>query len=82
MAENIHRISRRILGLDLEHEITPPLSPHDLPSTEQMNKELHSDINSFPTFESQVEGVVETSEEGYLRPTNLPLTNMSIFGNQ
>ena len=55
-----------MFGLDLETEITPPLSPHDLPSIEQMNEELHSDIESFPPFESQVEGVVETLEEGYL----------------
>ena len=78
MEENICRRSRRMLGLDLETEITPPLSPHDLPSTKQMNEELHSDIESFPPFESQVEGVVETLEEGYLQPTNPPLTNMSI----
>ena len=44
-----------------------------------MNEELHSDIESFAPFESQVEGVVETLEEGYLRPSNPPLTNMSIL---
>ena len=66
MAENICRRSRRMLELDPELEITPPLSPHDLPSLKQMNEYLHSDIESFPPFESQVEGVIETIEEGYL----------------
>ena len=66
MAENIRRRSRRALELDPETEITSPLSSHDLPSTKQVNKELHYDIESFPPFESQVEGVVETLEEGYL----------------
>ena len=54
MAENIRRRSRRMLGLDPKPEITPPLSPHDLPSTDQMNEELHSAIESFLPFESQV----------------------------
>ena len=66
MEENILRTSRRMLRLDLETEITPPLSPHDLSSTDQMTKYLHSDIESFPPFESEVEGVVETLEEVYL----------------
>ena len=78
MEENICRRSRRMLGLHLKTEITPPLSPHDLPSTEKMNEELHSDIESFPPFESQVERFVETLEEGYLQPSNPPLTDMSI----
>ena len=68
-----------MLTLDPKTEVAPPLSPHDLPSTEQMNEELHSDIASSPPFESWVEGVVETLEDGYLRPSNPPLTNMSIM---
>ena len=66
MVENIRRISRRMLRLDLEIKITPPLSRHDLPSIEQINEELHSNIESFPPFASQVEGVFETLEESYL----------------
>ena len=66
MVEKIRRKSRRMLRLDPETGITPPSSPHDLPSTRQMNEEIHSDIESFPPFESQVEGIVETLEEGYL----------------
>ena len=54
-----------MLRLDSKPNIPPPLSPHDLPSPEQMNEELHSDVESFPPFESQV-GVIETIEEGYL----------------
>ena len=77
MVENIRRRSRRMLRLDLETKITPPSSPHGLPSTKQINEELHSDIDCFPPFESQVEGVGETLEEGYLRPSNPPLTHMS-----
>ena len=61
MAKNIHRRSRRMLEFDQKSEITPPLSPHDLPSTEKINEELHSDIESLSPFESQV-GVVETLE--------------------
>jgi hypothetical protein len=68
-----------MLGLDLGTEITPSLSPHGLPSTEKMNIELHSNIESFPPFESQVEGVVETLEEGYLQPSNPPLTHVSVL---
>jgi hypothetical protein len=79
MEENICRISKRIIGLDPETEITPPLSPHDLQSTKQMNEELHSNIESFPPLESQIEGVVESLEEVYLQPTNPPLTDMSIL---
>lgn len=79
MVENIRRRYKRMLGLDPESEITPPLSLHGLPSLKQMNKELHSDIESFSPFESQVEGVFETIEEGYLRPKNPPLTDMSIL---
>lgn len=60
MEENIRRRSRRMLRLDPEIEITPPLSPHDLPSIEKMNEELHYDIESFPPFESQLEGFIET----------------------
>lgn len=44
-----------MLRLDSENEITPPLSPHDLPSTGQMNEKIHSDIENFPPLESQVE---------------------------
>ena len=66
MEENIRRRSRRMLRLDPKTKITPSLSPHDLPSIEQMNEELHSNIHSFPPFESQVEGVVEALEECYL----------------
>ena len=79
MVEKIRRRSRMMLGLDPEPDIIPPLSPHDLPSTEKMNEEIHSDIESFDPFESQVEGFFETIEEGYLRPTNTPLTDMSIL---
>ena len=77
MVEHIHRNSRRMLRLDLEIEITPPSSPHDLPSAGQLNEEIHSDVESFPPFESQVEGIVETLEEGYLRPSNTPLNDMN-----
>ena len=44
-----------------------------------MKEELHSNIESFLPFESQVEGVVETLKEDYLRPSNPPLTDMSIL---
>ena len=54
MAKKIRRRSKRMPGLDWKTEITPPLSPRDLPSTEQMNEELHFDIESFLPFESQV----------------------------
>ena len=77
MAENLHRRSRRMLELDLENEITPPSSPHDLPSIGQMNKEMHFDIENFPPFKSQIEGIIETLEEGYLRPSNPSLTDMN-----
>ena len=33
-----------------------------------MNKEIHYDVESFPPFESQVEAIIETLEEGYLQP--------------
>jgi ribosome maturation protein Sdo1 len=62
MVENIRRRSRRMLRLDLENEITPSSSPHDLPSIGQMNKETHSDIDNFPSFESQVKGIIKTLE--------------------
>ena len=79
MEEQICRNSRRMLGLDPKTEITPPLSPHNLPSKEQMNEELQSHIESFPPFESHVEVFIETIEEGYLLSTNPPLTDMSIL---
>ena len=78
MEKNIRRRSKRMLGLDIETKMTPPLSPYDLPSTKKMNEKLHSDIDIFPPFESQVE-VFETLEEGYLQPSNPPLTEMSIL---
>ncbi|CAF4359890.1 unnamed protein product [Adineta steineri] len=42
-----------------------------------MKEDIHSEVESFRPFESQVEGVVETLEEGYLQPSNPPLTNMN-----
>ena len=66
MVENIHRRSRRMLRLDLENKIPPLSSPHRLPSIGQMNEEIHSGIEKFPPFESQVEGIVKKLVEGYL----------------
>ena len=77
MEEHIRRKSRRMFGLNPKTRNTPTSSPHDLSSIGKMNKEIHFDIEIFPPFESQVEGIVETLEEGYLRPSNPPLTNMN-----
>ena len=77
MAEQIHRKSRRMLGLDLKTRVTPPSSPHNLSSEGQMKKDMHSEVESLLAFEPQVEGVVETLEECYLQPFNPPLTGMN-----
>jgi hypothetical protein len=44
MEEEIHRKSRRMLGLDPKTGITPPSSPHNLRSEGQMKEELHSKV--------------------------------------
>ena len=77
MAEQIHRKCRRMLKLDPETGVTPPPSPHNLSSEGQMKEEMHSEFESLPPFEPQVEGVVKTLEEGYLQPYNPPLTDMN-----
>lgn len=66
MEEQIYRKSRRMLSLDLDTRITPPSSPHYLPSEAQMKDDIHFEVESDPPFESQVEGIVETLEESYL----------------
>ena len=50
MAEQIPRKSRRMLIFDLETGITPPSSPHNLPSEGKMKEEIHSEVESFPLF--------------------------------
>ena len=77
MAEQIHRMSSRMLGLDLETGITPPSSPHHLSSEGKMKEEIHSKVEIFPPLKSQVEGDVETLEEAYLQPSNPPLNDMN-----
>ena len=77
MAEQIHRKSRRMLKLDPETRVTPPSSPHKLSSEGQMKEDMHSEDVSLPLFKAQVEGVLETLEEGYLQPFNTPLTDVN-----
>ena len=77
MVEQIRRKSRMMLRLDPETGVTPPSSPYNLSSEEQMKEQMHSKVESFPPFEPQVEGVVETLEEGYLQPSNPHLTDMN-----
>ena len=77
MVEQICRKSRRMLGLDLETGVTPPSSSHNLSSEGQMKEDMHSKVESLPSFEPQVEGVVETLEGGFLQPLNRPLTDMN-----
>ena len=77
MEEKIHKKSRRMFGLDLEIGVTPPSSPHNLSSEGQMKEYMHSEVESLPPFEPQVEGIVKTLEEGFLQPLNPPLTDMN-----
>ena len=63
--------------MDLETGVTPPSSSHNLSSEGQMKEDMHYEVESPLLFEPQVEGVVETLEEGYLQPFNQPLTNMN-----
>ena len=76
MGDENQRQSRRLQGLELEAPPSPrdyiPLEPHI------EEEEIHSKIGSILKEEEQLEGHVETIEEGPLPSYNLPLTNMDI----
>ena len=70
MVDQILRMSRRMLGLGPETGLTPPSSPNN-PSNERNKKdEIDYEVKSIPPLETRVEGVVKTSNEGFLRPFN------------
>ena len=78
MAEKIDRKSRRMLGLDPEMGFSSPSSPNNPSNEEKIREEIASEVESIPPMETQIEGVVETLDEGFLRPFNPPLKNTSV----
>ena len=45
---------------------------------ENTREEISYEVESIPTMETQIEGVIETLDEAFLRPFNPPLTCTSI----
>ena len=60
MSEQIHRRSRRMLGLDLETGFSPPSSPNNPLNEENLREGIASEVESIPCMETQIEGVVQT----------------------
>ena len=71
-------MSRRMLGLDPKTGLTPPSSPNNPSNEGNIKDEIYFEVESIPPLETQVEGVVENSEEVFLRPFNPPLTDTSV----
>ena len=77
MAEQIHRKSRRMLGLDPKMGFSPPSSPNNPSNEENIREDIMSKVESIPSMETQIK-VVETLDEGILHPFNQPLTDTSV----
>ena len=63
-----------MLGLDPEIGFSPPSSPNNPSNEENIREDIEYEVESIPPLETQIEGVVETLDEGFLCPFNLPLT--------
>lgn len=78
MVEKICRRSRRMLGLDPKMVFSPPSSPNNLSNEENIEEDISFEVESIPLVETEIEGVVETLDEGFLCSFNPPLTDTSI----